>query len=102
MSSGFAELSADGVEASGHAFVCGVWPPATDVSERAAASSEAEDSGTGDCVRAADAVSWIDGAGGAAGGVTGSLARGALTEVSPVNGFLNSVADVMTATAVGL
>ena len=38
---------------------------------------------------------------GTAGGA-GSLARGTLTEVSPVNGFLYSVWGVMTSNAVGL
>ncbi len=42
------------------------------------------------------------GAGVGAAGVTGSLARGASTTVSPVNGFLYSVFGVITSRADGL
>jgi hypothetical protein len=68
-------------------------------SDLAAASREADDSGTGEFTGECGGAS-SDGRGTAGG--AGSLARGALTEVSPVNGFLYSVTGVMTSTAVGL
>jgi hypothetical protein len=102
LSSGFADSSVCGVELSTIGFVCGVSPAGAEVSERAAASSEADDSGTGECDGAGGAISSMSGEGAGAAGGAGSLARGALTEVSPVNGFLYSVADVITSTAVGL
>ena len=88
---------------SGNAFACGVCAASEPPVERAAASSEADDSGTGEAAgaEASGAFATTAGGGGAAGG-TGSLARGALTEVSPVNGFLYSVCGVMTSRAVGL
>ena len=102
LSSGFGPDSETGAGRSGQASGSEGWAPLVGVSERAAASRDAEDSGTGEWVDAGGAASWRAGGGGAAGGGAGSLARGALTEVSPVNGFLYSVADVMTSTAVGL
>jgi hypothetical protein len=71
--------------------------------DRVEASSDADDSGTGELAGAAAATSALAAADGrgAAGGA-GSLARGAVTDVSPVNGFLYSDAGVMTSSADGL
>jgi hypothetical protein len=99
LSSGFAAASVGSCVVSG----CAVWPAEAVSALRAVASSDADDSGTGDCTGVLAATSLtaeVEGRG-AAGG-TGSLARGALTEVSPVNGFLYSVCGVMTSSAVGL
>lgn len=95
-------LSSDLAAFSGNALGCGVSPAGVE-SERAEASSEAEDSGTGEWDGAVAAISFAAASEvmGAAGGI-GSLVRGALTDVSPVNGFLYSVWGVMTSTAVGL
>jgi hypothetical protein len=95
--------SSDGGELSCNVFGCGVWPLEVAPLERSDASSEADDSGTGGLARALGVNSVVAGTegGGAAGGA-GSLARGALTEVSPVNGFLYSVSVLMTSSAVGL
>ena len=96
LSSGFAlSVGPDGASA------CNGWATGSD--ERTTASSDADDSGIGELAGVLAGTSLITGAGGtgAAGG-TGSLARGALTEVSPVNGFLYSVCGVMTSNAVGL
>jgi hypothetical protein len=93
--------SCDGVLA-GNAFGCGV-SPAGAAWERAEASSDADESGIGEragAVAAASLAAATEGRGTAGG--AGSLARGAFTEVSPVNGFLYSVCGVMTSTAVGL
>ncbi|MGH7956006.1 MAG: hypothetical protein ACREH8_03225 [Opitutaceae bacterium] len=83
---------------SGRAFGCAFLPAGADP-ERAEASSDADDSGTGEFAGESAGTS-LEGSGTAGG--AGSLARRALTEVSPVNGFLYSVTGVMTARAVGL
>src|SRR5688572_18626976 len=90
-------------ELSGNAFGCGVRPAGLEPPERSDASSDADDSGTGDLAGVFAATSLVAAAEGrgTAGGA-GSLARGAVTEVSPVNGFLYSVCDVMTSREVGL
>jgi hypothetical protein len=97
LSSGFRSVS-DGLEPSD---VAGgsTDSPAGLTSDLAAASSEADDSGMGEFTGELGGAS-SDGRGTAGG--AGSLARGALTEVSPVNGFLYSVTGVITSTAVGL
>jgi hypothetical protein len=80
---------------------CDGWPAGSD--ERATASSDADDSGIGEVGGVLAGASLIaEAAGMGAAGGAGSLARGALTEVSPVNGFLYSVCGVMTSNAVGL
>jgi hypothetical protein len=97
LSSGLVVLSAGPDGASG----CDGWLVESD--DRATASSDADDSGIGELggvLAGASLIAEVAGVG-AAGGA-GSLARGALTEVSPVNGFLYSVCGVMTSNAVGL
>lgn len=102
-SSGFAVLSAEAVELSGSVRGCGVWPLGTVPLERTEASRDADDSGTGELTGAEAAASLLaEAEGRGTAGGAGSLARGAFTEVSPVNGFLYSVTGVMTSTAVGL
>jgi hypothetical protein len=96
LSSGFGSVSED-VELSGTPRGWAVSPG--DRTSDWDASSEADDSGTGELAGELGGAS-SDGRGTAGG--AGSLARGALTEVSPVNGFLYSVTGVMTSTAVGL
>ncbi len=80
---------------------CGVCATASGPLERWTASTEADDSGTGERAGAGAGFSASGGGGGAAGG-SGSLARGAVTETSPVNGFLYSLCVVMTSRADGL
>src|SRR5258706_16235999 len=94
LSSGFAGPSSrppGTVELSGNALGCGVWPGRVAPPERCAASSDADESGTGEWTGALAAASLVAAAEGrgTAGGAS-SLLRGALTEVSPVNGFLYS------------
>lgn len=80
---------------------CGVCATDSGPFERWTASSEADDSGTGERAGAGASFSAAGGGGGAAGG-SGSLARGVFTETSPVNGFLYSLWGVMTSRADGL
>jgi hypothetical protein len=85
-------------ELLGNAFGCGVCPAGVLPDDFSAASNAADDSGTGELAGVEMArASFIGGGGGA-----GSLARGALTDVSPVNGFLYSDCGAMTSRAVGL
>jgi hypothetical protein len=103
LSSGLAGPSVSGASLSAGAVDCSASLAGSAAAERADASSDADDSGTGECVGAVAATSAAaDSEGRGAAGGAGSLARGAVTEVSPVNGFLYSVADVMTSTEVGL
>jgi len=107
-SSGFGLASAGGTgraELSGSAFGCAVRPLGSEPAEWCAASSEAEDSGTGDVAGVAAGTSRLaaaDGSGTGGGGGAGSCARGVFTDVSPVNGFLYSLCGVMTSSALGL
>src|SRR5687767_12438207 len=102
-SSGLPVLSSAEAELSGSERGCGVWPLTTEPPDRADASRDAEDSGTGELAEAAAATSFMaEAEGRGTAGGAGSLVRGEFTEVSPVNGFLYSVTGVMTSTAVGL
>ena len=97
-SAGVAGAELSGAAAGGVGGVAGV------TLERWLASSEADDSGTGELAGAVATTSFrasTEGRGAAGGGV-GSLARGAVTDVSPVNGFLYSLWGVMTSRADGL
>jgi len=67
--------------------------------EAVLASSEAELSGTGDAWTGA---AWVTGSLAGDTSAIGSDVTGALTDVSPVNGFLYSLWGVMTSRAVGL
>jgi hypothetical protein len=99
LSSGLAGGSAGSCEVSD----CTVWPVEAEAALRADASRDADESGTGDwagVLAATSLTAEVEGRGTAGG--TGSLARGAVTEVSPVNGFLYSVCGVITSKAVGL
>jgi hypothetical protein len=88
---------------SGNELGCGVCPTGVLPRERSAASRDADDSGTGEWTGAVAAASrTAEGEGRGTAGGAGSLVRAALTEVSPVNGFLYWVAGVMTSRAVGL
>jgi hypothetical protein len=91
-----------GPELAGNAFGCGVCPAGAAPPERAEASSDADDSGTGEAEEGAawGAGSLTTGSGRARS--TGSGRGGAPTDVSPVNGFLYSLCGVMTSRAVGL
>src|SRR4051812_30978420 len=102
LSSALPSGSTDLVELSGNGFGCAVWPAWVAPEDRAEASSAADESGTGDAPTGAARSGTEVGAGGGAACGAGSLARGALTEVSPVNGFLYSVCGVMPSRAVGL
>jgi hypothetical protein len=67
------------------------------------ASSDADDSGIGELTGAwADSSLTAETDGSGTSGGVGSLARGTVTEVSPVNGFLYSDWDVITDTEDGL
>jgi hypothetical protein len=94
-------VDAPGMRPSGDGWVEAAWPAGVPSPERSTASIEADDSGTGERAMVAASLATAGGGGGAAGGA-GSLLRGAVTEVSPVNGFLYSVCDVMTSREVGL
>ena len=103
LSSDFCAGSMGRFELSGGASGRGAWLAAVAPPVRGDASGGAGDCGTGELAGAVAAAAFgaeVEG-GGTAGGA-GSLARGAVTEVSPVNGFLYSLAEVMTSSDVGL